>query len=81
MKTDFLNIIPVLPSADIARDTAWYKEKVGFEIQFADNMYAGLRRDNIYIHLQWHAGTENDPLPGGSVIRIDMKNIRPLFED
>ena len=31
MNTAFLNIIPVLSSADVARDIAWYKEKMGFE--------------------------------------------------
>ncbi len=81
MKTEFLGIIPVLPSSDISRDVAWYKEKVGFEEIFSDHMYAGLHRDSIYIHLQWHADSENDPLLGGSVIRIDVKNIKPLFDD
>ena len=81
MQTEISGIIPVLPSADIARDTNWYKEKAGFEIRYSDNMYAVLYRDNICIHLQWHANTENDPLLGGSVIRIDVKNIKPLFDE
>ena len=81
MKTEFLGIIPVLPSADIARDVAWYKEKIGFKVRFSDSMYAGLLRDGIHIHLQWHADTESDPLLGGSVIRIDVKNIKPLYEE
>src|SRR5438046_903505 len=81
MKTEIFSIIPVLPSADISRDIAWYKEKAGFETKFSDNMYAVLYRDNICIHLQWHADTEKDPLLGGSVIRIDAKNIKPLFDE
>jgi hypothetical protein len=81
MKTEILGIIPVLPSADIARDVEWYKAKTGFELLFADNMYAVLYRENICIHLQWHADTESDPLLGGSAIRIDVKNIMPLFEE
>ena len=81
MKTEIFGIIPVLPSADIARDIAWHKEKAGFETKFSDNMYAVLYRDGIYMHLQWHADTESDPLPGGSVIRIDVKNIKPLFDE
>ncbi|MEO7530856.1 MAG: hypothetical protein ABIS69_05575 [Sediminibacterium sp.] len=76
-----LGIIPVLPSSDIARDVAWYNQKTGFEAVFYDSMYAVLKRDNIYIHLQWHADTEDDPLLGGSVIRIDVKNIRVLFDE
>ena len=78
---EFVNIIPVLPSANIARDIAWYKEKTGFETRFSDHMYAVLYRDNLCIHLQWHADTANDPLLGGSVIRIVVKNIEPLFEE
>jgi len=81
MDTDFLGIIPVLPSADIARDTAWYKQKTGFETRFSNDMYAVLIRDSMCIHLQWHADTESDPLLGGSVIRIEMKNIKPFFDE
>jgi hypothetical protein len=76
-----LGISPVLPSSDISRDVAWYKEKTGFEPLFYDRMYAVLRRENQFIHLQWHADTEDDPLLGGSVIRIFVKEIAPLFEE
>jgi catechol 2,3-dioxygenase-like lactoylglutathione lyase family enzyme len=77
----FLCTIPVLPSADIERDIAWYRERTGFEVLHADKMYAVLQRDGISLHLQWHAGTAEDPLGGGSVIRIVVKNISPLFEE
>ena len=81
MKTELLSIVPVLPSLDIARDVAWYSEKVGFELVFADKMYAVMRRGNLYLHLQWHADTAEDPLLGGSVIRIAVNNINPIFEE
>jgi len=81
METQFLAIIPVLPSADIARDVDWYKKKTGFREHFSDAMYAVLYRDNLILHLQWHAGTDNDPLLGGSVARIYVKNIQPLFDE
>ena len=81
MKTILKSIIPVLPSANIERDVVWYKEKLGFEIYLTDNMYAILFRENICIHLQWHADTEDDPLSGGSVIRIYVENIQPLFDE
>lgn len=81
MNTELIQIIPVLPSRDIAGDVAWYKEKTGFELLHADRMYAVLYREKMVIHLQWHAGTEDDPLLGGSVIRLEVKNIHPLFEE
>lgn len=81
MDTEFLKIIPVLPSQNIDRDVNWYASKVGFELLHKDQMYAVIRRKNVCIHLQWHADTEEDPLLGGSVIKIFVKNLIPIFEE
>ena len=80
-ETKLLNIEPVLPSGDIARDVKWYAEKTGFTAVFFDNMYAVLRREDLCFHLQWHADNEDDPLLGGSVIRIFVSDIKPIFEE
>jgi hypothetical protein len=79
--TKFIQAVPVLPSADIERDLKWYSDNVGFKVCFYDQMYAVLYRDNIWLHLQWHADTPDDPLLGGSVVRILVKDIMPLFEE
>lgn len=81
MKTEFLSIQPVLPTANMHRDVHWYSEKLGFTPVSGDEMYAVLTRGTFCIHLQWHADTENDPLLGGSVIKLFVKNIQPLFEE
>jgi hypothetical protein len=81
MKTEFITMIPVLPSQNIERDVVWYREKVGFECLHTDHMYAVLYRQNLMLHLQWHADTPDDPLLGGSVIRMYAKNIKPLFDE
>lgn len=79
MNTEFISIIPVLSSADITRDLAWYNEKTGFKEYFSDHLYTVIYRANLIIHLQWHAGTDDDPLLGSSVIRINVKDIKPIF--
>lgn len=81
MKTNFLEISPVLPSQNIDRDVAWYEKKVGFNLLHKDHMYAVMRRENLCIHLQWHADTEEDPLLGGSVIKIFVKNLEFIFQE
>jgi hypothetical protein len=81
MKTEISHAVPVLPSQNIERDLKWYHEKMGFESVFADHMYAVIQREGLYLHLQWHADTPDDPLLGGSVIRIVVKNIGPMFEE
>ena len=79
--TTFVHIIPVLPSADITRDVKWYQEKLGMTADMADDMYAVLFRDQFVLHLQWHADTVEDPLLGGSVVRVLVRNIQPIFEE
>lgn len=81
MKAEWLEISPVLPSQDIERDVRWYEEKTGFRVLHQDDMYAVLKRDNLCFHLQWHADTPDDPLLGGSVMRIFVKNIQPIFDE
>ena len=81
MKSNWLEITPVLPSQDIARDIVWYEKYVGFQLIHGDHMYAVMKREDIYIHLQWHADTDDDPLLGGSVIRIFVKNITSIFNE
>ena len=81
MKTEFIEISPVLPSQNIDRDVNWYQTKVGFKLLHKDSMYAVMRRENLCIHLQWHADTEDDPLLGGSVIKIFVRNLIPIFNE
>ncbi len=71
----------VIPSQDIDRDMKWYKEYVGFEEVYKDNLYAVIRRGHLYIHLQWHADNEDDPLLGGSVIKIFVRDIDTVFQE
>lgn len=81
MENTILGITPVMPSSDIARDTDWYARYTGFTKLNGDDMYAVLRRTDHYIHLQWHAGTEEDPLLGGSVIKLFVEDIHPWFDE
>ncbi len=80
-KENLLFVTPVLPSSDINRDIKWFEEKVGFAYNFGDNMYAGLKRDQIYIHLQWHADNDEDPLLGGSVVKFFVRDIHPIYQE
>jgi len=76
-KTDYF--VPVLPSADIERDVKFYVDGLGFEKVFADTQYALLRRQNLELHLQWHADTLEDPLLGGSVVRLITTDVDKWF--
>ncbi|MFK7813165.1 MAG: hypothetical protein AB8B59_11765 [Maribacter sp.] len=77
--SNFLEIVSVLPSQDIKRDVEWYQKHTGFIPVFGDGMYASLRRENLSIHLQWHAETDDDPLQAGSVIKLFVEDIHPIL--
>lgn len=81
MKSTLRHIIPVLPSADVERDVQWYADHVGFRTIWYDEMYAVLQKEELEIHLQWHANTQEDPLLGGSVIKIFVSDIHTAFTD
>ena len=80
-KKSIIEVSPVLPSQDIDRDVEWYSADLGFRLLHKDEMYAVIRRENICLHLQWHADTPDDPLLGGSVIKIFVADIDPFFEE
>lgn len=79
--SNFRQIEPVLPSQDIQRDIVWHETFTGFTLLHGDDMYAVLKREGLYIHLQWHADTDEDPLLGGSVIKIFVNDIEPVFTE
>lgn len=78
---EFLHVCPVLPTDDLIRDIRWYEKQTGFKLTYKEKGYAVLSRATQWIHLQWHANTEEDPLLGGSVIKIFVDDIKPIFSE
>jgi catechol 2,3-dioxygenase-like lactoylglutathione lyase family enzyme len=54
-------IAPVLRVSDLARSLAFYRDKLGFELDFSyEGFYASVRRDGCYIHLNCAPPTPRD---------------------
>src|ERR1051325_9459142 len=50
---DLAYVAPVFRVADLARSLAFYRERLGFELDFSyENVYASVCRDEGYVHLQ-----------------------------
>jgi len=50
---DLAYIAPVFRVADLTRSLAFYRDRLGFELDFTyENFYASVCRDGGYIHLQ-----------------------------
>jgi len=54
----FKDVHPTLPSQDVSSSIDYYVNELGFDLEFQDNpsdpTYAGVRRGNVELHLQWH---------------------------
>ena len=84
-KAHLHQIHPVLPVQNVLAALFFYVNKLGFEIAFADDpknpTYAGVKRDHIEIHLQWHDAKEWDSSFNTIMLRIVTQNIDTLFDE
>lgn len=54
-------IAPVLRVADLSKSIAFYRDKLGFEVEFNyENFYASVNRDGARIHLSCTAPAQRD---------------------
>ncbi len=81
-ETEFLQICPVLASADVARDVEWYENKLGFKNVFDSSAYqegtidyAVLGRQKLFFHLQFQFPKDMT----STDVRIEVKNIEPII--
>ena len=58
MSVTFGATVPALPSADVARSAAFYRDRLGFEVVHEEDGFAVLRRDAARIHL-WGSTDES----------------------
>jgi len=74
----------VLPTRDVAAAIGYYVGRLGFELAFADSTddpgYAGLRRDGVEIHVQWHDADEWERVDR-PMLRFVVPQVERLFEE
>lgn len=81
-----LDAIPILDVHDVNKALRFYVERLGFQVAFRydgdpDN-YAGVRRDGVYLDMQWqHAEHFERGAAGRLRIRILVDNPDALFEE
>lgn len=71
-----LQVQPVLPCKNVSEAIRFYEAKLGFSLAFQDAevpTYAGVRRDGVELHLQWHAESEWE--------RVERPQFRFLVSD
>lgn len=83
--TQFLSVHPVLAVKNVVLSLDFYVNKLGFTIAFADHQttptYAGIKRGNVEIHLQWHDASEWEHNIDRPMLRFLIQNTSALFEE
>jgi catechol 2,3-dioxygenase-like lactoylglutathione lyase family enzyme len=85
MKAYLKEIHPILPVKNILEAVDYYITRLGFTLGFKDAgdnpNYAGVRRDGVEIHLQWHSEEEWSNGLTAQMFRIYGDEVDVLFEE
>jgi uncharacterized glyoxalase superfamily protein PhnB len=80
-----LHGIPVLPVGDMRQALEFYTSKLGFSETFRDNPdapnYAGLKRDNVYVHLASVGGGLAKTVAEQTMVRFVVDDVDRLYEE
>ena len=69
--------VPIVPARDVEAATAWYRDRLGFEVHHAEGGYGIVGRDDVYVHFWGPSETE----PGDSMYmyRVAVSGIDELY--
>ena len=83
-RAQFQAVHPVLPSRNVPLLIEFYVARLGFSLAFQDTesdpRYAGLRRDYVELHLQWHDPAEWQAVER-PMLRFLVPDVETLFEE
>jgi catechol 2,3-dioxygenase-like lactoylglutathione lyase family enzyme len=71
--TEFLAAVPIVPVRDVAASTAWYRDRLGFDVFVAEPDYGIVGRGEAWIHF---CGPSQAPIEDS--IRIAVQGIDEL---
>ena len=81
----FREVNPVLPVTNVSDAIRYYVEKLGFRVQFQDDpqepQYAGIERDGVRLHLQWHDPVDFREHVDTLMLRFVIDDVDAIFEE
>jgi uncharacterized glyoxalase superfamily protein PhnB len=81
----FREVHPVLPVRDVPEAARYYVERLGFRLLFQDEpdapRYAGVGRDGVVLHLQWHDPADFREAVDTLMLRFLIDDVDALFSE
>lgn len=83
--TQFREVNPVLPVREVNNAIQYYTQKLGFRLRFQDDpqnpKYAGVERDGVRLHLQWHDPMDFREHVDTLMLRFRIEDVDALFAE
>jgi catechol 2,3-dioxygenase-like lactoylglutathione lyase family enzyme len=83
-----VSLATMLCVADVERSTAWYRDKLGFEVVNREPEIALLRIDSGFVYLFAESAPTEDkpsehllPKPGGVILVLTVEDCREAYEE
>lgn len=81
----FRAVNSVLSVRSVSQAIGYYIERLGFRLSFQDDpqdpQYAGVERNGICLHLQWHGPTDFREAVDTLMLRFVIDDVDALFEE
>jgi catechol 2,3-dioxygenase-like lactoylglutathione lyase family enzyme len=77
-ETEFLSAVPIIPARDVEESTAWYRDRLGFDVFHTEREYGIVGRGESWIHFWGPSGI--DPPDSNTMIRLGVRGIDGLYE-
>jgi catechol 2,3-dioxygenase-like lactoylglutathione lyase family enzyme len=74
----FVSAVPIIPARDVEASTAWYRDRLGFDVFHAERDYGIVGRGEAWIHFWGPSGIE--PSDSMTTFRIGVQGIDELYE-
>jgi catechol 2,3-dioxygenase-like lactoylglutathione lyase family enzyme len=76
--TEFISAVPIIPARDIEASTAWYRDRLGFEIFHTEREYGIVGRGEAWIHF-W-GPSRIPPEKSDTMFRVGVRGIDSLYD-
>jgi catechol 2,3-dioxygenase-like lactoylglutathione lyase family enzyme len=76
--TEFLSSVPIIPAQDVEATTAWYRDRLGFEVFHVESEYGIVGRGESWIHFWGPSGIA--PEDSMTMFRVGVRGIDELDE-
>lgn len=71
--------VPIVPARKVEATTAWYRDRLGFEVHHVDDGYGIIGRDAVYVHF-W-GPSETAPENSTYMYRVAVSGIDELYAE